>query len=445
MKYIITWLFAVTPLYAQNSGVQEKIDQYIQSYHHTGDFSGCILIKQQDSVIYQRCLGQANQAFAIDNTPETKFRIGSISKQLTAVAILTLEEAGKLSTADDLPKYFPNQSIASNITLQQLLTHTSGVVDLFSLPEFASYSSQNLSLMDLAGKILSQPLDFQPGTSYQYSNGGYALLAAIIEQASGMSYANYLEQAVLAPLNMDGSGHANRQKIVNQLAVGYDPLGYQDLKTAPYIDYDLLQGSGSLFSTLGDMVKWIEALRDRKLLSNDSWDKFFNNYGHNYGYGISIYRTFGKKVFGHDGRINGFIADYLYYLEEDLSIIILGNVQSGVADFLRRDLAAILFKEEYQSRAKQEPPAEAYPSDVKDCLGAYAFGPNFTVYLEMIDNKVMARANEGGYSEMVFLQNGQWFSRVLYSYIDLQKDPDGNYTKMIWINNDGNRFEGLKK
>ena len=223
------------------------------------------------------------------------------------------------------------------------------------------------------------------------------------------------------------------------LALVLDRLNHDKL------DPELLKGSGSLYSTVNDLHIWINSIKNKSLLSKESYDKFLNNYGNNYGYGISLYKSFDQDVFGHDGRVNGYIADYLHYKESDISIIILGNVQTGVADFFRRDLAAIVFDKEYKSRAKTILPENDSSADKKKILGTYAFGPNFKVYVEDLEGSTQARANEGGYSELILLQDERFFSRTLYSYIEFIKDDQDTIIKMRWTNNDGNSFEGLKE
>ena len=440
MVYVfLCCMWLVQPGLAQD--LAPKIDRYMQSYIDANDFSGCILITQNDATIYESCYGNADISTRLKNSPNTKFKIGSISKQFTAAAILRLEEMGKLTTGDTLSRFFPEEEIAKEITLEQLLTHTSGVQDVYSVPGFNTLSDKNISISALADKVLELPLVFQPGTRYQYSNGGYALLAVIIEKVSGMEYGAFLTQEIFDTLEMQDTGHGDTA----ELATGYEPLDYEDLKITEFLDPELLKGSGSLYSTPGDLQKWIESIKNRSLLSKYSYGKFMKDYGNNYGLGISVYRSFDYSVFGHDGRINGYIADYLHYQEPDISIIITGNIQTGVADFLRRDLAAIVFGKTYESRAKSGmPETDPILKDI-DISGTYAFGPNFKVYVTKDGDRFMARANEGGSSELVLLQDGSYFNRTLYAYIRFIKDEKDQITKMLWINNDGNQFEGTRE
>ena len=445
MKCVILIILLFNFGFIQSQETSKMIDEYANSYVKTGDFSGCVLITEKGKIIYENCFGYANHSFTVPNDKQTKFKIGSVSKQFTAAAILILEQEGLLNTSDTLSKFLPNSNNAEKITIHQLLTHTSGITDIYNVPDFNKLSCPKKKISDLSKLVLEAELDFEPGSQYQYSNGGYALLAQIIETVSGMTYQEYLTENIFKPLKMNATGHNKGNDIILNLAVGYDPSGYSDVKITDFLDPELLKGSGSLYSTVKDLQIWINSIKNKSLLSGSSYEKLLTNYDHNYGFGISVYKSFDKKVFGHDGRVNGYIADYLHYEEPDISVIILGNLQTGIADFFRRDIAAIVFNKEYESRAKTIPPGEnAYPDDEK-ILGTYAFGPSFKVYIEKIEGSIQARANEGGYSELVLLEDGRFFSRTLYSYIEFSENDRREITKMVWTNNDGNSFEGLKK
>lgn len=445
MKYLIAVVFLLTISISKSQEIAKRINEYTNTYVKSGDFSGCILISKNEKILYENCFGNASHSLNVKNELNTKFKIGSISKQFTATAILILEEEGLLQTSDTLSKFFPNESKVDQITIEQLLNHTSGITDIYSVANFNKISCEKKSISDLSKLILQSDLEFKPGEQYQYSNGGYALLAQIIEQVTKTSYGDYLSKVIFEPLKMTNTGHNLGTEVIQNLAIGYDPLGYNDVKITDYLDPELLKGSGSLYSTNNDLLKWINSIKNKSLLTEASYEKLLKNYGHNYGFGISVYRSFDKNVFGHDGRVNGYIADYLHYLAEDISIIILGNIQTGVSDFFRKDIAAIVFNEKYESSANTILPSSQNSIDPKKLLGTYAFGPNFKVYVQLLEGRLQVRANEGGYSELVLLQDGRYFNRTLYAYIEFLKNENGKVWKMNWTNNNENSFEGLKE
>ncbi|NNE98407.1 MAG: beta-lactamase family protein [Pyrinomonadaceae bacterium] len=439
---VLLCIFFTVPVDA--SSLTEKIDSYVSSYTRTNDFSGCVLAKNKAETLYSKCFGMANVEFGVPNSPSTKFKIGSISKQFTAVGILVLEDQGLLNTRDSVVKYLPEYKSAKNITIHHLLTHTSGVLDIYALPNFQKINRDSLSLKQVTDEIFRNELQHKPGTVYAYSNSGYSILARIIEEVSGTTYSGFLETNVFKPLELNSTGDYFDNRVIKNLAVGYDPKGYDGLLRPDYTNDVFVRGSGSIYSTVNDLSRWIDALRKGRILSKRSRQKLFTNHISNYGYGISVYKSFGKEVFGHDGRISGYIADYLHYNDDEISVVILGNIQTGVADFFRRDIAAIIFGKEYKSRAKTIPPRTTYPANYRSLVGKYQFGPNFFVFLELFDGVLKARANEGSYSELVPLETGLYFSRTLYSSIDFEFDESKKPTRMIWVNNDGNRFEGEK-
>ncbi|NNF33759.1 MAG: beta-lactamase family protein [Saprospiraceae bacterium] len=441
MKPILTsLLIIIVTVTSFSQSLINSIDDYISTYALTGDFSGSVLIIQNNTTLFNKSYGFSDYERKTPNSFETRYMIGSISKQFTAAAILLLEEDGKLNITESLSLYFPDNPNVKSVKIVDLLTHQSGVRDIYDIPGLMD--NQEIKIQAVVDKLLDMPLYFDPGTRYQYSNGGYAILALLIEQISGQSYEQFLTKRIFAPLKMQDTSHGSTLEGSN--AKGYDPKGYNGVELAVIRNLELFKGSGSLSSTTSDIQKWIVALNIGNLLSPESTEKFFKNYGNSYGLGISVYKMFDKEVFGHDGRITGFIGDYLHYIKDDLSIIILGNIQTGIVDFLRRDIAAIIFEKDYETKAKSGNPIQLNEKQINTLKGTYEFGPNFNVYLKIINGLPMVKANEGSYSELIPLQDGRFFNRTLYAYIKFNNDESDNVSEMLWINNDGNTFPGKK-
>lgn len=442
---LIALTVAILFLNAASHGfsLKTKIAEYVSTYTRTNDFSGCVLIRKKEKALFSDCYGKASFEFKVPNGASTKFKIGSISKQFTAAGILILEEQGRLKTSDPVAKHLPEYA-EEKITIHHLLTHTSGVLDIYSLPNFRKISTRRLSLREVTDEIFKNDLTAEPGAKYAYSNSGYTILARVIEEVSGIPYGEFLNRHLFKPLKMNSTGDYFDKDVVKNLATGYDPSGYDWVKRPDFTSDVFVRGSGSLYSTTGDIALWIEALVKGAILKEESRRKLFTNHTNNYGYGMSVYKSLDKKVFGHDGRISGYIADYLHYREDGISVIILGNIQTGVSDFFRNDIASIVFGKPYRSRAKSVAPKGSYPANFKSLAGKYRFSPGLTVYLDVFDGKLNARANEGSYSELIPLAAGRYFSRVLYSHIDFDYDEKDNPRKMIWINNDERRFEGVR-
>ncbi|WP_062058683.1 serine hydrolase domain-containing protein [Sediminicola sp. YIK13] len=177
------------------------------------------------------------------------------------------------------------------------------LTDIYNVPDFNKLSCQKNTISDVTILVLDSDLQFKPGTQYQYSNGGYAILAEIIEKLSGRTYQDYLNEKIFQPLNMTATGHNRYNDVIPNLAVGYDPSGYNNVKITDFLDPELLKGSGSLYSTVQDLQIWVESIENRSLLNKETYDQLLKNYGNNYGFGISVYKSFDQSVFGHDGRV----------------------------------------------------------------------------------------------------------------------------------------------
>ncbi len=439
-------LFGNNIIFPQMENLESKIDSYLQPYVETGDFSGSILISKSDDILFSKGYGFADISHNIANTPQTKFKLASVSKQFTAAAILILEQDELLKVDNTIDKFISDYPQGEKITLHHLLTHTSGIPDIFSLPNYYKKKNLSVTLEDVVNWIKEQPLEFQPGERYSYSNSGYNLLAYLIEKVSGLSYVEFLSKHIFALLEMKNSGEYQYKKIIRNLATGYDPSGFTGLVHAPHSSDVIHRGSGSLYSTVEDLHKWLKVgLQTNKVLNASSRKKMLANQRNAYGYGISVYKVFGMRVYGHDGRMPGYIADVMHYIENDISIIFLGNIQTGVGDFLRRDLAAIVFDKDYEVRAKTGlAVADFKLEDVKDLLGVYQFAPTFKVSVRLNHGKILARANQGESAEMILLSDGSYMCRVLYAYISFEKNEHGKINKITWVNNDGNSFTGSK-
>ena len=207
-----------------------------------------------------RSYGDANLEWKIPNSPTTKFRIGSVTKQFTAASILLLEERGKLKINDSIKKYIPNIPAAwDKITVFNLLTHTSGIPDYAGFPNYDSDKVMPRTSEQLVAYFREKPLDFQPGEKYQYSNSGYVLLGYLIEIISGQSYKDFIEENIFKPLNMQNSGCDSNSAIILYRASGYS-TGPNGLLNAPYIDMSNVFAVGNLYSTTLDLLRWERGL-----------------------------------------------------------------------------------------------------------------------------------------------------------------------------------------
>src|SRR5215813_1760739 len=337
--------------------VTRGLSEYFQKVAGLG-FSGAVLVSSGDQVLLRSGYGWADQTRRIPVTAETVFDIGSITKVFTAVAIMQLEERGKLSTSDKITKYFSNvPPDKSAITLHHLLTHTSGL----AYDDF--YSSATLEVREILKdrekfiqRILSFPLGFEPGTKRSYSNSGFSLLAAIVEKLSSQSYERYLRENILGRAGMSNTGYLLRQWNNRLVARGYNDgptdFGYpwSGQWAGKIIPWDLL-GNGGLLSTVDDMHKFVVALRDGKLLNDETRTKMLTVYlakgDQAYGWFVSKTEKDAHRFIYHGGDAvpEGWNADLRWFPEDNLIAIVLTNkrIRSGsVRRYAMNDLVDIV-------------------------------------------------------------------------------------------------------
>ena len=318
-----------------------KVEQYINRQCKNGKFNGNLLIAKGDSILYSNSFGLANRELNVNNTDSTKFLIGSITKPFTAFGILILENEGKLKLNDKLSKYFPNFQSADSITIEHLLTHTSGISDYKILPDWKEDSKSDLTTpLTTVYKMSSQPLLFQPGSKFRYSNVGYILLGLIIEQVSDQSFASFIEEKIILPLELTNTGIINNKDLVANIADGYSSTP-REIKKAEYINYNQPFSSGNMYSTAYDLWKFTTAVSEGKLLSLEKTKQIFES-GKYYGYGWGIRNFEGLKALGHYGGMNGFVGAITYIPDGEYFISFLTNDDNTPKIRITNDLVSII-------------------------------------------------------------------------------------------------------
>jgi len=416
----------------QQGPIASAVDNYVKPYVERKDFSGAILIAQRGKILVSKGYGMANYELGIPNTPKTRFRLASISKQFTAAAVLLLEQRGLLNVQDPIAKFIPDFPRGQQIALAHLVTHTSGITgDMETLPEIAQDRQAFHSLEDLVTMLKkSGPAsDFTLKT--RYSNKNFVLLAFIIEKVSGESYAAFLRRNIFEPLEMRDTGNEEYLQIVNGLATGYEP-GISGIDKAPLDDYWNNVGAGSLYSTVDDLYKWDRALYTSKLLTEASRRKMFTPLlPGGYGYGWGIRERFGHKVFTHNGRTPGFDGDISRYPDDDAVTVFLGNIGSGAADSIRQDLGAILFggKTSEPERIAQ---VAIDPKSLEQYEGTYEMYPGYSLTVQKVNDHLVLSAEGTPSSVLTPESEATFFMRALYATVIFKRDAGGKIIALVW-------------
>ncbi len=332
-----------------------RIDAFVASLVEGRMFSGAVFAAKDGVILFDKGYGFADREKGLANTPQTKFRIGSITKQFTAMAVLILKSQGGLDVQDGICNYFADCPAAwRDITLHHLLTHTSGIPNYTDFPGF----EQTLATPVTPGEIISgfrdRPLDFPPGAKWNYSNSGYILLGLVIEQVSGRSYEDFLRDFIFSPLGMARTGYDHNR---SDLAIGYDDA----FAKAAYTDMSVPFSAGALFSTTEDLFLWDQALSTETLIPRGLLEIMFRPYismreliphvptpasrGMFYGYGWMIGESSGRRWVYHDGGMNGFVSHNGLYPDDMAVIVILSNQRnsSGVMDSIIQEIEGAIF------------------------------------------------------------------------------------------------------
>lgn len=314
-------------------------DAQLSAAYPAGEPGAAALVRWKGKVVLRKGYGLASVELAVPVTPEQVFEIGSVTKQFTAAGILMLAERGKLALSDPITKYLPDFPTGDQtVTLEHLLTHTSGVPSYTEMPEWVPRWREDMSLETLIGLFRGKPLEFVPGQRWSYSNSGYVLLGAVIEKASGKSYEELVETEIFAPLGMTHTRYGHQEELVPGRVEGYakDAKGYAP---APYLSLTQPYSAGALMSTVDDLARWIDALEADELLTAAARQRMLtpatlrggdqDGLSTRYGLGMQAAEIAGHAVKEHGGGIHGFASILLTVPDERLQVVILSNNPGG--------------------------------------------------------------------------------------------------------------------
>ncbi|MGF6845977.1 CubicO group peptidase (beta-lactamase class C family) [Chitinophaga sp. W3I9] len=336
---------------ASAQSLESRMDSLILTLFNDKDGPGAVfMVAQNGKPIYQKAFGKANLESDVNLTPENVFQLGSMTKQFTAVAILMLEEQGKLSVKDPVSKYIADYPSGSKITIHHLLTHTSGIKDFTSMKSLSTIAQKDMSPEMMVNFFKNEPADFAPGERFAYNNSGYVLLGYIIELVSGETYKDFIGKHIFDKVGMSQSYYCSDRQIIKKRAYGYHKKEYGYVNKT-MISFSVPFSSGSLMSTTGDMLKWQNALNQHLLLNAAATQKAFTKYKLNngeefaYGYGWHIREIKGMPAREHGGSIFGFKTMGVYIPGEDIYVIGMSNCDCNSPTKITEDLTALALDE----------------------------------------------------------------------------------------------------
>ncbi len=327
---------ATTPaLTPELQSIANEMDAYISLLTEQGSFSGSILVAYQDQILVRRGYGLANQEENIPAEAQTRMRLASVSKPLTALGIMQLVQAGKLNLHTSICTYLKDcPSAWGSITTHDLLAHTSGLQNYTDFTNFEDVETSPVSPSDLVARFRNLPLEFVPGAAYHYTNSNYVILGQLIESISGQSYPDYMRDHLFIPLGMFNSGYDPGDASILGGTRGYIGIGTKSIA----IDTSNLYAAGGLYSTVDDLYLLAQALDEGNLLSPELFQQMYTPNFFNYGYGWKIEQRYGKTVIYHPGLMSGAVTYLGRYPDADLTVIVLSNNEGtnsiATADYL---------------------------------------------------------------------------------------------------------------
>ncbi|WP_020402334.1 serine hydrolase domain-containing protein [Gracilimonas tropica] len=355
LKLVITSLilnaFLLTPyVNIQAQSLESYVDSLLTEMFEANGPGSVYLVAKDGEPVYRKAFGKANLELGVDMTPNNVFQIGSMTKQFTAIGILILEVEGKLSLQDDVRKYisdFPVQR--DSLTLRHLLNHTSGIKDFTKMKTIMQIARKDLSPKELIDFFKDEPVEFSPGEKFEYNNSGYVVLGYVIEQVSGMSYENFIEEKIFDKLGMADSRYASDRELIKNRAYGYHDRGGYTNKM--WVSLNIPYASGSLMSTVDDMLIWQNALNSEELLSHETLQKAFtpgtlaNGENTTYGFGWHLKEWDGEPVREHGGSIFGFKSMGVYLPDQDIYVVGFSNCDCNSPTVVTREIAKIALSE----------------------------------------------------------------------------------------------------
>jgi len=432
---------SATAASAQSLGAQ--LDALFQPQFKQQDPGATVIVVKDGKTVLRKAYGMADIGANKPLTPATVLRLGSITKQFTAVAILMLADEGKLALNDPITRFFPDYPTQGKlITVEHLLTHTSGIVSYTGKPGYITNMAKDISVAEMIDGFKNDPLEFEPGTQFRYNNSGYFLLGAIIEKVSGQTYARFLEQRIFAPLGMKDSAYEGVERSAAPRAAGYS-AGDKGFEPSERLSMSQPYAAGSLVSTVDDLARWDAAITAGKLLTPARWKMAFKPYmltpekSTEYGYGWHVGTLQGVPVIDHGGGINGFSTYALRLPQQKVFVAVLANTDSGKInpEVLAKKAAALAIGKpflEHKAIALDAQALEAF-------TGLYEADADNKRSFAVRDGELVMQRGKGRIRPLkAFAPNGFFIPGTLIEFV-FERDAGGNVTHVTMKQDDAVR------
>jgi len=420
---------------AADDALAAKIDAVMAAIYKPGEPGAAVIVRKDGRTILRKGYGMADLELGVPISPDMVFRLGSITKQFTAMAILLLAQEGKLGLQDEITKFLPAYPTqGKRITVEHLLTHTSGIQSYTDLPEWLPLWRKDMTLPELIALFKDKPMSFEPGRSWAYNNSGFVLLGAVIEKVSGLTYEAFLEERIFKPLGLKNSCYGSAERIIPRRIPGYQE-GKGGFVNAPYLSMTQPYAAGSLLSTVDDLAVWSDAVFSGKLVGKEWLDRAFTPYklaggeSSGYGYGWFVADFAGHRSIEHGGGINGFSTYEMTLPEDRIFIAILTNsaIEGRGPEPRAVQIAWLALGLAEPARKAITLPA----ADLDAFVGVYANERKQEYYISREGDKLFAQRQGGARKEIFAASATEFF---------LKDDP----ARGLFAKDGGGRVTGLR-
>ncbi len=417
---------------AASEVIRSSAEALVNATFHADGPGGTVIVVKDGATVYRAARGMASLELGVPLQPDSVMRLASVSKQFTSAAVMLLADQGKLALDDDITKFLPDYPThGKRITIEHLLTHTSGIKSYTGLPAWPSIWGKDFTTSELIDLFKNEPMDFEPGEKYRYNNSAYFLLGAIIEKASGLPYAEFLKVNIFAPLGMTNTRYGDTGPIIKGRVQGYAP----DPPTHGYVNAQYLSmtqpgAAGGLLSTVDDLAKWDAAVSSGRLLKPESWQRIFTPYrlksgrSTGYGFGWQIGTFNGKPVYEHGGGIHGFSTYVIRLPQDHVYVAVLTNNSGGNAGGLARKLAALA-----SGAPLVNPKAITLaPGSFAEYAGVYQFDEDVKIFIRSTGAGLSLQVQGGGTSVLLPMAPDKFFVTDSFNRYTFERNAAGKVT-----------------
>ena len=427
---LFTFSSAILHAQQEKDPVITALDVFMTENFPVSEPGASVLVIKDGETLLRKGYGMANIDAGQPSSPESIYRIGSITKQFTAIAILKLAQENKLSLQDDINRYFP-EFTEKKITIEHLLQHTSGIKSYTSIPSLLTPEKKKAGITqkELLEVLKNEAPDFEPGEYFSYNNSGYYLLGMIIEKVSGQKYKDYISEHLLEPLKMKNTFISDK-KLPDEVAVGYQITEEGNLELADFVHSSLPFSAGALYSTVDDLWKWNQGISSYKVVKKEWLDKAWapltltSGKQESYGYGWFLDRFNGKKVIAHGGAIDGYGSAALYEPESKIFVCILNNGSRNNIDAYAYDLMQMA-----SSVPQDMPPAIAVDEHtLHEYVGVYNINEMEERIITLQDNMLFSKRNHGQSFPLIPYEADAFHFKGSDAVLKFTRDASGKIT-----------------